>query len=109
MDSIVGNALLLGILAVVLSTTVSPAVHAQIMDVTIGMPMQEVIAALGEPDRKAVLSGKVLRDLAEISPEVAVSKSRIVFIYNKDNIQVWFQQGRVTGITKDGISILRPK
>jgi hypothetical protein len=108
MDSIVGNALLLGI-AVVLSATVSSAVHAQIMDVTIGMPMQEVIAALGEPDRKTVLSGKVLRDLAEISPEAAVSKSRIVFIYNKDNIQVWFRQGRVTGVTKDGISILRSK
>jgi hypothetical protein len=50
-----------------------------------------------------------MRDLAEIDPEAAVSKSRIVFIYNKDNIQVWFRQGRVTGITKDGISILRPK
>ena len=109
MDSIVGNALLLGIFAVVLSTTISRDASAEIMDVTIGMPMQDVIATLGEPDRKAVLSGKVMRDLAEIDPEAAVSKSRIVFIYNKDNIQVWFRQGRVTGITKDGISILRPK
>lgn len=104
-----GNALFLGVLAVVLSTSVSPAASAEIMDVTIGMPMEEVIAALGEPDRKAVLSGKVLRDLTEMSPEVAVSKSRIVFIYNKDNIQVWFRQGRVTGMTKDGISIMPPK
>lgn len=104
-----GPALRLGIFAVILATTASPAVHAQIMDVTIGMPMQEVIAALGEPDRKAVLSGKVLHDLTEISPEIAGSKSRVVFIYNKDNVQVWFQQGRVTGVTKDGVSILRPK
>jgi hypothetical protein len=105
----VGPALRLGICVVVLSTTVSPALHAQIMDVTIGMPMQDVVAALGEPDRKAVLSGKVLRDLTEISPEIAGSKSRIVFIYNKDNVQVWFRQGRVTGITKEGVSIVRPK
>jgi hypothetical protein len=109
MKCVVGTALFLGIVAIVLFTTVSWAVPAEIMDVTIGMTMQEVMAIMGEPDRKAVLSGKILQDLAEISPDVARSNARIVFIYNKDNLQVWFRQGRVTGMTKDGVSVLRPK
>jgi hypothetical protein len=81
---------------------------AEVMDVKIGMPMQEVLTILGEPDRKAILSGKLLRDVPENSTEILPSKSRIVFIY-KHNVQVWFRQGHVTGVTKDGVSIHQSK
>ncbi|MEK6801843.1 MAG: hypothetical protein AABZ34_04150 [Nitrospirota bacterium] len=111
MESVFGKSLLIGLLicATALSVIVPWAASAEIMNVTIGMSMQDVITIIGEPDRKAVLSGKVLRDFTEVNPETAVSKSRIVFIYETDNVQVWFRQGRVTGMTKDGVSILRPK
>ena len=92
-------------LVIAFSTVVSWAAPAEVMDVKIGMLMQDVIGILGEPDRKAVLSGKLLRDFTEISSEEITSHSRIVFIYNKDNVQVWFRDGRVTGMTKNGISI----
>ncbi len=111
MEPIVGKSLLIGLLicTTAVSVTVPWAASAETMNVTIGMSMQDVITIIGEPDKKAVLSGKVLRNFTEVSPETAVSKSRIVFIYEKNNVQVWFQQGRVTGMTKDGVSILRPK
>jgi 3-isopropylmalate dehydratase small subunit len=73
------------------------------------MPMQEVLTILGEPDRKAILSGKLLRDVPENSTEIFASNSRIVFIYRHNNLQVWFRQGRVTGVTKDGVSTLPSK
>lgn len=82
---------------------------AEVMDVKIGMPIQEVLTILGEPDRKAVLSGKLLRDVPEKDAETLSSISRMVFIYQRSNIHVWFQQGRVSGITKDGESILSSK
>ncbi len=111
MEPVVGKSLLIGLLlcATALSVTIPSVASAEAMNVTIGMSMEDVITILGEPDRKAVLSGKVLRDLAVVGPEDAVSKSRIVFIYEKDHVQVWFQQERVTGMTQDGVSILRSK
>lgn len=111
MEFVLGKSCLIGLLICItaLCAIVPWPASAESMNVTIGMSMQDVITIIGEPDRKAVLSGKVLRDFTEVNPQTAVSKSRSVFIYEKDNVQVWFQQGRVTGMTKDGVSILRPK
>ena len=95
------------LLTTLLSLTPQTAI-AEVMDVKIGMPMQEVLTILGEPDRKAILSGKLLQDVPENSAETLSSKSRIVFIY-KHNVQIWFRQGHVTGVTKDGVSIHQSK
>jgi 3-isopropylmalate dehydratase small subunit len=98
-----------GLLLVTLLSLTPQTAVAEVMDVKIGMPMQEVLTILGEPDRKAILSGKLLRDVPENSTEIFASNSRIVFIYRHNNIQVWFRQGRVTGMTKDGVSTLPSK
>lgn len=98
-----------GLLLIALLSLTPEAALTEVMDVKVGMPMQEVLTILGEPDRKAVLSGKLLRDLPENSPETLSSESRIVFIYQHNNIQVWFRQGHVTGVTKDGSSTLPSK
>lgn len=100
---------LLGIFAVAFSVLAPWEVSAENMDVAAGMPIQDVVAIMGQPDRKAVLEGKVLRDFTEVDPEGASSTLRVIYIYNKGRVQVWFQQGRVTGMTKDGVSVLRPK
>ena len=97
------------IVAMALVIAVPCGALAEIMDVRVGMLAQDVATILGEPDRKAVLVGKLLRDFTSIDPDEDISHARIVFIYHKHNVQVWFQQGRVTGMTKDGVSILAPE
>jgi len=68
------------------------------------MSQEEVVQLLGEPDRKAVLVGKVLRDLDKAHDE-DVNRLRLVYVYETISLQVWFKVGRVTGVTQHGVSI----
>ena len=70
--------------------------------VKLGMTQKEVMAVLGEPDKKAILSGKVLKDLQKM--ETDTSEHRTVFIYHEKNLKVWFLRGVVTGVTNAGLS-----
>ncbi len=74
--------------------------------VDIGMTAEEVVTRLGEPDRKAVLDGKLLRDVTALEPGTDLSQYRLMFSYEADAVQVWFENGLVSGMTKDGISVL---
>ena len=67
------------------------------MNVKIGMSIQEVLTILREPDRKAVLSGKLLRDVPENDAETLASISRMAFIYQRSNIHVWFRRDESPG------------
>lgn len=73
-------------------------------NVRLGMSREEVVQLLGEPDRKAVLVGKVLRDLDTV-PDEDVTGLRLVYVYETSRLQVWFKDGRVTGVTRHGVSI----
>lgn len=73
-------------------------------DIRLGMTQQEVVQRLGEPDRKAVLVGKELRDLNELENQ-DVARLRLVYVYEQSGIQVWFKDDSVTGVTQDGVSI----
>ena len=72
--------------------------------VQLGMSPQEVVRLLGEPDRKSVLDGKVLRDLGEIESKHR-DEYRTVYTYKESGLQVWFKAGKATGATRNGISI----
>ena len=72
--------------------------------VRLGMLQKEVVQLLGEPDRKAILVGKVLRDLDKVRDE-DVTRLRQVYVFDGLKLQVWFKGGRVTGVTRDGVSI----
>lgn len=69
-----------------------------------GMSQKTVLWMLGQPDRKALLAGKELRDLDSV-PEKDISRFRQVYVYESTGLQVWFDRGRVTGITRHGVSI----
>jgi hypothetical protein len=71
----------------------------------LGMSREDVARLLGEPDRRQVLVGKVLRDLDTVPPE-DLTRLRLVYIYETLGIQVWFKGDKVTGATRNGISIL---
>jgi hypothetical protein len=73
----------------------------------LGMTPTEVIEILGEPDRRAVLEGKRIRDVSVLDVRQESAK-RFVFIYEASGIQVWFRHGRVTGVVRNGVSILPP-
>ncbi|MGC4098335.1 MAG: hypothetical protein QM706_14570 [Nitrospira sp.] len=98
-----------GLVFIALVSFTPQAALTEVMDVKVGMPIHQVLTILGEPNRKAVLSGKLLRDVPEKDAETLSSISRMVFIYQRSNIHVWFQLGRVSGMTKDGMSILSSK
>ena len=72
--------------------------------VRLGMSQEKVIQLLGEPDRKAVLVGKVLRDLGKVRDE-DLTRLRLVYVFDTLSLQVWFEGGRVTGVTRHGVSI----
>jgi hypothetical protein len=55
---------------------------------------------LGPPDRVAHLRGKVLED---VDPdEVNFAKERVVFVYQGNDVRVWFADGVVDQITRSG-------
>ena len=80
---------------------------AQAAPICLGMTLDHVVALLGKPDRKAVLEGKVLRTLTQDDSESDLGQNRLVFIYDQTKLQVWFKNGRVTGMTQDGLAVLR--
>ena len=84
----------------------SPAA-GQPLPVKIGMHEQEVVRLLGEPERKAILDGKVLRELRERTVPPEYRDAMLVFLYERRNIRVWFRHGSVTDITRDGVSVAR--
>jgi len=70
------------------------------------MNPREVIGLLGEPDRRAIQDGKLLRNVSTDDPRLRDSRFRHVYIYEAVGIQIWFGDGRVTGMTQNGVSIL---
>lgn len=73
-------------------------------EVHLGMSQRDVVHVLGQPDRQAVLVGKVLQDPRELKPE-EVAQHRLVYIYDHSGLQVWFANGKVTGMTRDGVPV----
>lgn len=73
--------------------------------VRLGMSPEEVVEILGSPDRRAVLDGKLLRDLSELDPATDISQRRLVFFYDDIDLQVWFKDGQVTGVIQNGVPI----
>jgi hypothetical protein len=71
----------------------------------LGMSQEDVVRILGKPDRKQVLVGKVLRDLDTVPPD-ELTRLRLVYIYETSGVQVWFKEDKVTGATRNGISML---
>lgn len=69
-----------------------------------GMDATEVIQALGEAEKISYLDGKFLNQVANIN-EVDFSKQRVVFSYNDDVTHVWFENGTVNSVTKNGVAI----
>jgi hypothetical protein len=91
------------VFAIVAILAVSRA-SAQHGDVRRGMTTEQVTLLLGEPDRKAVLIGKVLRDADQFSAE-DLARLRLVYIYDLSGLRVWFLDNTVTGVTRDGVSL----
>jgi len=70
------------------------------------MSQNEIIHNLGEPDRKLILDGKLLREIKDSESNLNYKKYRLVYFYDRTEIQVWFKDGKVTGASKNGVSIL---
>jgi hypothetical protein len=68
------------------------------------MSEEQVVQLLGEPTRKAALVGKALQDIQRLSAE-ELARLRLVYIYDPSGLQVWFQEGRVTGVTRHGVLV----
>ncbi len=79
---------------------------AKAVPIRLGMTSDEVVTLLGKPDRQAILEGKVLRILVYDDLASALLRDRLVFIYDQTELRVWFMDGRVTGVTKNGIEVL---
>lgn len=86
-------------------STFSATSCSPLYGISLGMSTEEVVERLGEPDSKAILEGKVLRTIEEES-EIDYRKYRVVYLYESKTIQVWFQNGIVSGATKKGVSML---
>ena len=72
----------------------------------VGMSQEEVSQILGEPSRKAVLIGKELRSIEMLPVGEEVTQFRLVFVYDESGLQVWFSDGKVTGVTRNGVSTI---
>ncbi|MGR9053692.1 MAG: hypothetical protein ACU84J_13685 [Gammaproteobacteria bacterium] len=68
-----------------------------------GMTVASVTALHGRPDKIFMLEGKDLIEMAEDS--VKSSAHKIAYVYHHDNLQVWFSNGIVTGMTVNGLAI----
>ena len=73
--------------------------------VRLGTERESVIARLGRPDRQAILVGKVLQDIPNVSTGPIDSNHMVVYFYDSRGLRVWFTRGQVSGITKNGIAI----
>ena len=70
--------------------------------VRLDMTEAQVIEILGEPDRRAILMGKILQDIDSLDRTVDPTRFRLMYFYSGSGVQVWFSAGRVTGMTKNG-------
>ena len=75
--------------------------------VALGMREQEVVSILGQPERKAILQGKLLIDIKGGTMPSNRPNAMIVFLYERDKVRVWFRRGKVTDVTRDGVSVHR--
>ena len=66
--------------------------------VAVGMSKAEVRRRLGRPERISKLDGKLLNPVPE-DQEDRVS-GRLVYFYSGGGTMVWFQDGRVTSVTR---------
>jgi hypothetical protein len=73
-------------------------------ELRLDMSQQDVERILGVPDRRAVLIGKTLKNIGAQMPE-EFEHSRLIYIYDKMGLQVWFLDGRITGVTRYGVSV----
>ena len=80
---------------------------AQATMIELEMTPEQVMAQRGKPDRIAILEGKLLRTLALEEVGRYLTKNRVVFIYDKTQEHVWFQEGRVIGMTEYGLAVLK--
>ena len=80
---------------------------AQATMIDLEMTPEQVMAQRGKPDRIAILEGKLLRALAFEEVGRYLTKNRVVFIYDKTQEHVWFQEGRVIGMTEYGLAVLK--
>ena len=74
-------------------------------DLRLEMSQQDVERILGTPDRKAVLIGKTVKSIGGSQIPAEFEHLRYIYIYDKTGLQVWFQDGRVTGVTHYGVSM----
>lgn len=74
-------------------------------DLRLGMSQENVVQLLGEPSRKSVLIGKVLRDIDQFPAGEDLARFRLVYVYDKSGLQVWFEDGKVTGVIRNGVSM----
>jgi hypothetical protein len=71
--------------------------------VNVGMSKAQVVSELGEPSRRYVMEGKVMRDS---TPADEADPSRLVgYFYDPSGLQVWIQNGKVTGVTRNGVAV----
>lgn len=84
--------------AILLAATIACAPAGEVKP---GMSSTEVLRVLGEPTRKALLDGKELR---EVAPGEEVGDRRVVYFYDATGLQVWLQNGTVTGVVRDGVA-----
>ena len=75
------------------------AACAQGGEIAVGSSSAEVIRQRGAPDQVKALHGKVLEDVPDLA-QAEQSGARIVFIYERDALRVWFVRGRVTRVTR---------
>lgn len=74
-------------------------------EVRLGMSQENVVQLLGEPSRKAVLVGKVLRNVDQLPTQEDLARFRLVYFYDPSGLQVWFKDDRVTGVVRNGVSV----
>ena len=79
----------------------------EVSSVAFGMREQEVVRILGQPERKVILQGKLFLDLEGGTMFSDRPNAMIVFLYERDNVRVWFRRGKVTDVTRDGVSVYR--
>ena len=84
--------------AILLAATIACAPAGEVEP---GMSSTEVVRILGEPTRTAMLDGKELR---EVGPGEDVGARRVVYFYDATGLQVWLQNGAVTGVVRDGVA-----
>ena len=79
--------------------------QAPAAEVRPGMSETRVVQILGAPPRTAVLVGKELRALADLPVGADPGQYRLVYIYERSGLLVWFKDGQVTGVTRGGVAV----